>query len=124
MARRLPDGNAQAMQQFIGQSPWDPMPVRRRLAEHVARELLPSCAWIVDDTGFSKHGPHSVGVARQYSGTLGKVANCQVAVSLNLATDDACMPLNFDLYLPEGWTKDPDRMRKAGVPQGTAFRKK
>jgi len=124
MASRLPDGNVQAMQQFIGQSPWEPMPVRRRLAEQVARELLPSCAWIVDDTGFPKQGPHSVGVARQYSGTLGKVANCQVAVSLNLATEDACMPLNFDLYLPEGWTQDTERMRKVGIPEGTAFRKK
>jgi len=124
MASRLPDGNVQAMQQFIGQSPWDHVPVRRRLAERMARELLPSCAWIVDDTGFPKKGPHSVGVARQYSGTLGKVANCQVAVSLHLATGDACMPVNFALYLPEQWTKAPERMRKAGVPEGTVFQKK
>jgi SRSO17 transposase len=124
MASRLSDGNVQAMQQFIGQSPWEPIPVRRRLAEQVAGELVPACAWIVDDTGFPKQGPHSVGVARQYSGTLGKVGNCQVAVSLHLATDDACMPLDFALYLPEGWTKNPERMRKAGVPEGTVFRKK
>ncbi len=124
MASRLPDGNIQAMQQFIGQSPWEHMPVRRRLAERMAKELVPDCAWIVDDTGFPKKGPHSVGVARQYSGTLGKVGNCQVAVSLHLATDDGCMPLNFALYFPEQWTEDPERLRKAGVPKGTLFKKK
>lgn len=124
MAKRLPDGNVQAMQQFIGQSPWDPMPIRRRLAERMAKELIPACAWIVDDTGFAKKGPHSVGVARQYSGTLGKVANCQVAVALHLATDDACMPLNFALYLPEEWTQDPERMKKGGVPEQATFKTK
>ena len=121
MANRLPDGNVQAMQQFIGQSPWDSMPTRKRLAERMANELVPAHGWIVDDTGFPKKGDHSVGVARQYSGTLGKVGNCQIAVSLHLATDDACIPLNFALYLPESWTNDPERMRRAGVPEGTTF---
>lgn len=124
MANRLPDGNVQAMQQFIGQSPWDPMPIRRRLAERMSRELVPAHAWIVDDTGFPKKGDHSVGVARQYSGTLGKVGNCQIAVSLNLATDDSCVPLNFALYLPESWTNDPSRMKRAGVPEGAIFKTK
>lgn len=124
MANRLLDGNIQAMQQFIGQSPWDHMPMRRRLAERMAKELIPACAWIVDDTGFPKKGPHSVGVARQYSGTLGKVANCQVAVGLHLATDDACMPLDFALYLPEQWAQDAERMKKAGVPEATVFKTK
>lgn len=124
MANRLPDGNVQAMQQFIGQSPWDHVPIRRRLAERMCRELVPAHAWIVDDTGFPKKGDHSVGVARQYSGTLGKVGNCQVAVSLHLATDDACMPLNFVLYLPQSWTDAPDRMKRAGVPEGTTFKSK
>jgi SRSO17 transposase len=123
MARRLPDGDVQAMQQFVGQSPWDPMPVRRRLAEQVARDLVPACAWILHDAGFPKKGAHSVGVARQYAGTLGKVANCQVAVSLHLATEDGCMPLNFALYLPEEWTSSPERLRAAGVPEGTAYRR-
>lgn len=124
MAHRLPDGNVQALQQFIGQSPWDPMPMRRRLAERMSRELVPAHAWIFDDTGFPKKGDHSVGVARQYSGTLGKVGNCQVAVSLNLATDDACMPLNFTLYLPESWTNDLSRMKQARIPEGTSFKTK
>jgi len=124
MAARLPDGNVQAMQQFIGQSPWDFVPVRKRLAEHMAKEILPTVAWIVDDSGFPKQGKHSIGVARQYSGTLGKVGNCQVATSLHLATDEVCMPLDFDLYLPKSWTDDPPRMRKAGVPAGQSFRAK
>ena len=83
MARRLPDGNEQAMQQFVGQSPWDWKPVWERLAQRMVRELEPDAVWVIDDTGFPKQGGHSVGVARQYSGTLGKTANCQVAVSLH-----------------------------------------
>lgn len=124
MAARLPDGNVQAMQQFIGQSPWDYVPVRKKLAEHMATETLPAVAWIVDDSGFPKQGKHSVGVARQYSGTLGKVGNCQVATSLHFATDELCMPLDFDLYLPKSWTDDPQRMQMAGVPVGQPFRAK
>jgi len=124
MAARLPDGNVQAMQQFIGQSPWDHVPVRKTLAEHMAKNILPTVAWIVDDSGFPKQGKHSVGVARQYSGTLGKIGNCQVATSLHLATDEVCIPLDFDLYLPKSWTDDPPRMKKAGVPVSQSFRTK
>ena len=124
MADRLPDGNVQAMQQFIGQSPWDYLPIRKRLAERMGKEIVPTVAWIVDDTGFPKQGKHSVGVGRQYSGTLGKVGNCQIATSLHLATDEVCMPLDFDLYLPKSWTDDPARMQKAGVPAGRSFRAK
>jgi SRSO17 transposase len=124
MANRLPEGNVQAMQQLIGQSPWDHMPVRRRLAERMSKELMPACAWIVDDTGFPKKGSHSVGVSRQYSGTLGKVANCQVAVALHLATDDACMPLNFSLYLPQQWAEDPERRKRVEIPDEKSFKTK
>jgi len=124
MANRMPDGDVQAMQQFIGQSPWDFSPVRQRLAEGLAKEIVPVCAWIVDDTGFPKQGRHSVGVARQYSGTLGKVGNCQVAVSIHLATDEASAPLDFRLYLPKSWTDDPERMKKAGLPGETVFKTK
>jgi SRSO17 transposase len=124
MADRMPDGNVQAMQQLIGQSLWDFRPIRRGLAERMAQELIPACAWIVDDTGFPKKGDKSVGVARQYSGTLGKVANCQVAVSLHLATDEASMPLNYQLYLPQEWTDNPERLGKAGVPEDTGFKTK
>jgi len=124
MAARLSDGNVQALQQFVGQSPWDHHPVRKKLAERMIGEMVPTVAWIVDDTGFPKQGKHSVGVARQYSGTLGKVGNCQIAVSLHLATADDCMPVNFELYLPKVWTDDPLRMKDAGVPSGYSFKPK
>ena len=124
MAARLPDGNVQALQQFVGQSPWDHHPVRKKLAERMIGEMVPMVAWIVDDTGFPKQGKHSVGVARQYSGALGKVGNCQIAVSLHLATADDCMPVNFELYLPKAWTDDPLRMKDAGVPSGYSFKPK
>ncbi len=124
MAARLPDGNVQAMQQFVGQSPWDHRPVRKKLAERMVGEMVPAVAWIIDDTGFPKQGRHSVGVARQYSGTLGKVGNCQIAVSLHLATADVCMPINFELYFPKTWTDDPARMEEAGVPDGYTFKPK
>jgi SRSO17 transposase len=124
MAARLPDGNVQALQQFVGQSPWDHHPVRKKLAERMIAEMVPTVAWIVDDTGFPKQGKHSVGVARQYSGTLGKTGNCQIAVSLHLATADECMPVNFEIYLPKTWTDDPLRMTDAGVPSGYCFKPK
>ena len=124
MAARLPDGNVQALQQFVGQSPWDHHPVRKKLAERMVAEMVPTVAWIVDDTGFPKQGKHSVGVGRQYSGTLGKVGNCQIAVSLHLATADHCMPVNFEIYLPKAWTDDPLRMKDAGVPSGYSFKPK
>jgi SRSO17 transposase len=84
----------------------------------------PITAWILDDTGFPKKGTHSVGVARQYCGQLGKQDNCQVAVSLSLANDEGSLPVAFDLYLPEEWANDPVRRTKAGVPKSFAFRTK
>lgn len=124
MARRMPDGDVQALQQFINQSPWPYEPIRQKLAEKMVKEMSPAYVWIIDDTGFPKKGRHSVGVGKQYSGSLGKVGNCQVAVSLNFAVGCHCMPLDFALYLPEEWTQDPDRMESSGVPKGTAFKTK
>ncbi|MER9826422.1 transposase [Mesorhizobium sp. M0115] len=72
----------------------------------------PIRAWIVDETGFPKRGKHSVGVARQYYGQLGKQDNCQVAVGLSVATDQASLPIAYQLYLPEGWANEPDRRAK------------
>ncbi len=117
LARRLPDGNVQALQQFVSQSPWAWEPVRAGCAQLVTPLLRGDVAWIVDDTGFPKQGRHTVGVARQYSGTLGKVANCQVAVSLHHATEQASVPLDWVVYLPESWTRDRARCRKASVPK-------
>jgi len=123
MATRVSDGNVQAMQQFIGQSPWPWEPLRKGLALRMVGALRPVAAWVVDDTGFPKKGNHSVGVARQYSGTLGKIGNCQVAVSLHYATDDAAAPLDFALYLPEEWLEE-ERRQKAGIPKDVTFQPK
>ncbi|WP_432031041.1 IS701 family transposase, partial [Streptomyces sp. 1222.5] len=115
MAKRLPDGNMQALQQFVNQSPWDPLPVRRRIAQRLREAIAPE-VWVVDDVSFPKCGTASAGVARQYCGALGKRANCQVAVSVHAATDTASCPLEWELFLPEEWTSDHDRRRRAGIP--------
>lgn len=81
-------------------------------------------AYCVDDTGFEKKGEHSVGVQRQYSGTLGKVGNCQVAVSLHGVSDEFSTCLSAQLYMPESWTESSERMERADVPQGTTFQTK
>jgi len=124
LAGRVPGANMQALQQFVGQSPWAWEPVRRLLARRMEQELRPAAAWIIDDTGFPKQGRHSVGVARQYSGTLGKVGNCQVAVTVHLSTATESMPLDWALYLPQAWIGDIARCRQAGVPAPMRFRTK
>jgi SRSO17 transposase len=116
MAARLPDGNEQSLQQFPNQSPWDWQPLWRQMAARIERTFPPAMAWIIDDTGFPKRGEHSVGVARQYSGTLGKTGNCQIVVSLHRADARGSSPLSFRLYLPQEWTDDPARCQAAGVP--------
>ncbi len=123
IATHAPDGNVQGLQQFIGQSPWPWEPLRRQLALRLTSALDPVAAWVIDDTGFPKKGAHSVGVARQYSGTMGKVGNCQVAVSLHFATDDAAVPLDFALYLPEEWLEE-SRRQAAGIPDQVTFQPK
>ena len=124
MAARLPEGNVQAMQQLIGQSPWLWAPVWQRLAQRMTAELRPDPVWVIDDTGFPKQGHHSVGVARQYSGTLGKTANCQVAVSLHQTAGEESTILDWRLYLPESWTQDPERRAAAGIPAEVKFQTK
>jgi SRSO17 transposase len=123
MAERLADGNEQALQQFVSQSPWDWRPVRQRLATQMTAVLDPD-AWVVDDTGFPKYGNASVGVARQYSGTLGKVANCQVGVSIHAATDQASCPINWRLFLPQSWDADAERRAACHVPAQVRHRPK
>src|SRR5450830_232136 len=81
-------------------------------------------AWIIDDTGFPKQGRHSVGVARQYCGQLGKQDNCQVAVSLSVANHHASLPVAYRLYFPQDWAEDRNRRRKAGVPEEISFKTK
>jgi SRSO17 transposase len=113
----------QALQQFVNQSPWDPVPVRRRLAERMTAAITPA-AWVVDDTAFPKYGRHSVGVAPQYCGALGKVANCQVGVSVHAVTDAASCPIDWRLFLPQEWDDDLQRRRKAHVPDHQRHRLK
>lgn len=115
MAARLEDGEEQCLQQFVNQSPWDETAVRKRLAARMSEEISPE-AWIVDDTGFPKFGDKSVGVARQYCGALGKVANCQVGVSISAATDEASCPLDWRLFMPSEWDEDTERRAKAHIP--------
>jgi SRSO17 transposase len=120
MAARLADGDEQCLQQFVNQSPWDPVPVRRALARRMSRELEPE-AWVIDDTGFPKFGKMSVGVARQYSGALGKVGNCQIGVSVNACSDEASCPLDWRLFIPKEWDEDSEfnqgRREKAKLPE-------
>jgi SRSO17 transposase len=115
MAARLPDGDEQGLQQFITDSPWDDMPVRRRLARRMTSEIAPE-GWVVDDTGLPKDGRWSPGVAHQYCGALGKTANCQVLVSVNAATDRASCPLGWRLFVPESWDQDAERRARAKIP--------
>jgi SRSO17 transposase len=124
MADRLPEGNVQAMQQLVGQSPWAWDPVWERLGRRMTAELEPDPVWVVDDTGFPKKGKRSVGVERQYSGTLGKTANCQVAVSLHHVGEQGSSVLGWRLYLPESWARDEKRRKAAGVPEEVVFRTK
>jgi SRSO17 transposase len=84
----------------------------------------PVTAWIIDDTGFPKKGKHSVGVARQYCGQLGKQDNCQVAVSLSVANQGASLPVAWRLYVPEIWLDDPERRQKARIPDEVVFQTK
>jgi SRSO17 transposase len=119
MAARLPDGDEQCLQQFVNQSPWDEVAVRRALARRMSRELCPE-AWVIDDTGFPKFGKMSVGVARQYSGALGKVGNCQIGVSINACSDEASCPLDWRLFIPKEWDEqtkwNTERRAKAKLP--------
>jgi SRSO17 transposase len=87
-------------------------------------ELEADPAWVIDDTGFPKQGTHSVGVERQYSGTLGKTGNCQIAVSVHQVGEQGNVPLGWRLYLPESWANDVARRREAGIPEEIVFRKK
>jgi SRSO17 transposase len=121
MVSRLPDGNEQNLQQFVNQSTWDPVPVRRRIAERMVPQVGPD-AWAVDDVSFPKDGRMSVGVAPQYCGALGKQANCQVAVSVHAVSDTASCPLNWWLFLPREWTDDAARRRRTGVPEEVGHR--
>jgi len=113
----------ESVQQFLADSPWDPSVLVRACAERVAPEIG-VLAWIVDDTGIAKDGQHSPGVKRQWSGTLGKVDNCQITVSVHAVGERGTLPLGWALYLPEEWCDDRERRRKAKIPDQVVFRTK
>src|SRR3974390_3846466 len=117
----------QSLLHFVGQSPWSDEGVLAKVGEMVLPAIErhgPIEAWIIDDTGFPKKGAHSVGVARQYCGQLGKQDNCQVAVSLSLANHHASLPTAYRLYLPKEWADDAGRRSIAGVPDDVGFQTK
>jgi SRSO17 transposase len=113
----------ESMQQFLADSPWQPEALVRACAERVAPELGVN-AWVVDDTGIVTHGKHSPGLKRQYSGTLGKIGNCQVAVSVHAVGARGTLPLGWSLYLPQDWCEDRARRRKAKIPDQIGFQTK
>jgi SRSO17 transposase len=113
----------QALHHFVAQAEWSDDEMLRRVCQWVVPKMDFTAGgwWIVDDTGFPKKGRHSVGVARQYCGMLGKQDNCQAAVSVTLACDQGSLPVAWRLYLPEEWAADPVRREKAGVPEDIGF---
>jgi len=113
----------ESVQQFLADSPWDPALLVRACAERVAPEIG-VLAWVVDDTGVKKDGSHSPGVKRQWSGTLGKIGNCQITVSVHAVGERGTLPLGWALYLPEEWCDDLPRRRKAKIPDEVSFRTK
>jgi len=114
----------QRLQQCVVQSPWKDDEFRSRLQKTIFKKFEKPEALIIDDTGFPKKGNHSVGVHRQYAGCLGRVDNCQVAVSTHIAKRDSSCCLEMDLYLPQAWAEDAARRQKAGVPEEIEFRTK
>lgn len=130
LAARLVDdsseiqGMRQRLQQAVMVAKWEASTLFRRIA-CVLEQQLPSIeAFVIDDTGFAKKGIHSVGVSRQYSGTLGRVDNCQVATSLHLAGERGSGCIGLQLYMPSEWTDDRKRCRAVGVPDSIAFQQK
>ena len=110
----------ESVQQFLADSPWRPELLIRACAQRVASQLG-VVAWIVDDTGIVKDGKHSPGVKRQYSGTLGKIGNCQITVSVHAVGERGTLPLGWRLYLPEEWCDDLARRGKAKIPDEVVF---
>lgn len=131
MAARLAPANVRQMHQslhhLVADAPWNDGAVLATVRDFVIPVMTsnsPLRAWIVDDTGFPKKGIHSVGVTRQYCGQLGKQDNCRVAVSLSVATEQASLPVAYQLYLPQEWAGDRERRTKAGVPEEIRFQTK
>jgi SRSO17 transposase len=116
------DTTPYAFQHLLGRADWDPDALRDRLRSYVTDYLAePDAVGVLDETGFLKKGTHSAGVARQYSGTAGRIENCQIGVFLAYATSRGQTLLDRELYLPAEWTTDPSRCEAAGIPQQRSF---
>jgi SRSO17 transposase len=113
----------ESVQQFLADSPWDPGLLVRACAERVASRIGVT-AWVVDESGIVKDGEHSPGVKRQYSGTLGKIGNCQLTVSLHAVGVHGSLPLGWSLCLPEEWCADRERRLKTKIPERVLFQTK
>jgi SRSO17 transposase len=122
---RLEESSAryESVQQFLADSPWNSALVVRACAERVAPQIGVE-AWVLDDTGFPKQGKRSPGVKRQYSGTLGKIGNCQIGVSVHAVGRYGTAPLGWALYLPEDWCEDQERRTRAKIPASITFKTK
>lgn len=125
LAETVEGATPRSLQRFLTESPWDDGPVIDRLQGRVGQRLnQPDGVFVLDDTGFAKQGKRSVGVARQYSGTLGKVGNCQVGVFLAYVSAQGHALIDKALYLPKAWTDDRQRCREAGVPEDVGYQTK
>lgn len=121
------DAEHQRLAHFVSNANWPDRDVRREATAYALEVLTkrePVVAWIFDDTGFLKQGRHSVGVQRQYTGSAGKITNCQIGVSLTVATPTEHVPIDFELYLPQSWTEDPARRLEARIPEEVQFQTK
>lgn len=121
------DALHQKLLHFVANSEWSDREVRRTAARYVIEEMTrrsPVRTWIIDDTGFLKQGEDSVGVQRQYTGSAGKITNCQIGVSLSVASDEAQVPIDFELFLPKSWTEEPERRKAARIPDSVVFKSK
>lgn len=131
MAARLNPENVQPTRQslhhLVAKAPWSDETLLHEVRDYVLpamRKQGPVVAWIVDDTSFPKKGKHSVGVAHQYCGQVGKQDNCRVAVSLSVATWSSSLPIAYRLYLPKEWTEDVERRERTEVPEEVLFQTK
>jgi SRSO17 transposase len=121
------DAAHQSLLHFVSTADWDDRAVRRFAARYAMDAMsarAPISTWIIDDTGFLKQGKHSVGVKRQYTGSAGKIANCQIGVSLTVSNGLEHLPIDFELFLPEEWANDPARRREAQIPDSVQFKSK
>ena len=125
MATAVPGTSEPRLQEFLTNMQWDPDDLNRQRVQKMSAEAtVGNGVLIFDDTGFAKQAKASVGVARQYSGTLGKVGNCQVAVTCCYADRRASWPVAVRLYLPKEWAEDPERLKRARVPDDVTFETK